>query len=128
MTMARGLFDEPLDAPGVIAMLTHDERFLWNIYFALMFARERWPSTIDQVKRLFIECMRQQISDHKLYEISALMFVWAGRFRDRKTVVALRNEMVTALDFIDQSRMRKLVVSCQPTPSRPDERLWRGQI
>jgi hypothetical protein len=128
MTMARGLFDEPLDAPSVIAMLVADERRFFMAAYVLLRTPERWRVALDQIGRLFIECMREQIPDKKLYEIAALMFVWAGRFSDRTIAVALRNEMMAALDFIDQDRMRKLVLSAQPKPPRRDEQMWRGQI
>ena len=125
-TLAAGLFDEPLDASNVIAMIVSNERRFFMASYVLLRTPERWRAALDQIRRLFIECMREQVPDKKLYEMAAMMFVWAGRFRDRKTVAALRNEMVTTLNFVDQDRMRKLVLSYQPKPPRPDERLWRS--
>jgi hypothetical protein len=128
MTTVRGLFDEPLDAPAVIAMLVTDERRFFMAAYVLLRTPERWRAALDQVGRLFIECMREQIPDKKLYEIAALMFVWAGRFSDRGIVAVLRHEMMAALNFVDQDRMRKLVLAAQPKPPRRDEQMWRGQI
>src|SRR6266851_3581747 len=113
MTPAAGLFDEPLDAPSVIAMLVQDERRFFMAAYVLLRTPERWRAALDQIARLFIECMREQIPDRKLYEIAALMFVWAGRFLDHETVTVLRNEMVMTLKFVDQDRMQSLVLSYQ---------------
>lgn len=95
------MFREPfrLDA---IAMALMDDKFYWSAYIWTGFI-DNWRRAAEQLPRLFMAFMNEEMNEDKLYELAALLFIWAGRFFDRAT--ELRNSLRASLDFIDQEKM-----------------------
>ena len=124
--MPAALFEEPLDVQEIAAILMHfDKRFFMYAY-VMMRTSERWLVSLDQIARLFFEFVNESLPTERLYDLSALMFIWAGRLPDKKD--ELRNAMFDRLHFVDQEKMKKLVLAFQPKPPRRDESLWIGRI
>jgi hypothetical protein len=120
------LFEEPLDVQEIAAILMHfDKRFFMYAY-VMMRTPDRFLASLDQIVRLFVEFVNEDLPTERLYDLSALMFIWAGRFPHKKA--ELRNAMIDGLEFIDQEKMKKLVLAFQPKPPRRDESLWMGRI
>ena len=124
--MPASLFQEPFDVQEIAAILMHfDKRFFMYAY-VMMRTPERWLASLDQIARLFMEFVNEDLPTERLYDLSALMFIWAGRIPHKKA--KLRKEMIDRLDFVDQEKMKRLVFAFQPKPPRRDESLWMGRI
>lgn len=108
--MSKPFFDEPFDLAHIATVLL-DDRFVASAYF-LCGERKRWDACAAQLPELFLAFMREEIPDHRLYKLAALMFQWTFRFywQDGQQC---RMRLIESLDFIDQEKWQRIVASSQ---------------
>ena len=107
MSETAAFFPEPFNVTEIATVLLDGDRFYAAAY-VLMGKRERWYACAEQLPRLFLAFMDEEVPDTHLYRLTALMFQWAKRLYPDECQKA-RKYLAEILDFIDHETVTIMI-------------------